>query len=627
MVTQNYDRFQSNYIISVCYSYRADYPLNTQAATGVSRDPTSLLSRSMFTAAEDDLLLRGVIILSNSSTCSSENMWVQLKEKFLPSKDPQLLEYRYQTLINGTSADGEKFRRYVDLKRERKRNIRNWSIDEDIDLLKGFQLFGSDKWHMINLYFLPHRPKKELRNRWSYLLKEWARQLSDDKKPPVLKNGTFSPHVSDFLLSLRTRGSQAELLEPPLDVVAHSTEQANFNTANNVSRMKIDQAPPQSLTSEHSDGHLHSANSFASHLLSFRGTPMVQAAYGRSNSLISQGLMNASAPASTNTREAIVDGDADEDVLDDNSDGSADSSDNEALQAIGKKTESTFHKIGATSNVVCDPRTNWKLKSELLQKKSSSKIVPNEPHFAAAAQRKSNLTNIASPRNDPAPTESPFNGACALSPPPDQSLIQFADHSFGDCNFLNNTVFGPDVFATRQIGNSTAFAGSVSPIRSPGGRLRTLVRKRSGLGVFEAIPGDSGVLESDKDLMSPRQSFLSRKIQKRDQNNLAVTNTGHSSGHISNSVPILVEDMHPTHPGRVVAQSDAFSASIVSPKSGLRQRQKDSNLGEISSVQIMSNSGGQMPSQITSSLFAQVKQSIVNKLDPQMKNRENSSKL
>ncbi len=48
---------------------------------------------------------------------------------------------------------------------------KQWDIDQDINLLKGFQVFGP-KFNMIKMYFLPDRHKTVIRNRlYTALLK------------------------------------------------------------------------------------------------------------------------------------------------------------------------------------------------------------------------------------------------------------------------------------------------------------------------------------------------------------------------------------------------------------------------------------------------------------------------
>jgi len=103
--------------------------------------------------------------------------------------------------------------------KERGRSQRKWSLEEDIDLLKGFQVYG-DKWPMINLYFLPHRSRRELKSRWGALLKESGKSSSDGLGP-IRQDGTISTSLASFLTELRVRGAQAE--EAPMIAAAHGT--------------------------------------------------------------------------------------------------------------------------------------------------------------------------------------------------------------------------------------------------------------------------------------------------------------------------------------------------------------------------------------------------------------------
>lgn len=61
--------------------------------------------------------------------------------------------------------------RYLKLEPDAKSRDSRWTHFEDVDLLRGFFALG-DKWHLISLYFLPHRKKKELKLRWSLILKQ-----------------------------------------------------------------------------------------------------------------------------------------------------------------------------------------------------------------------------------------------------------------------------------------------------------------------------------------------------------------------------------------------------------------------------------------------------------------------
>jgi hypothetical protein len=193
----------------VCSVLSLDYPCRN-AISGVVSDPSSLLSRSLFTPAEDDLLLRGLMHVGQTpgSLNSSDNLWSTIREKFLPSKDKQLLEFRYTQLVNAVGPEGDKFKKYVKLMRERGKSQPKWTLEEDIDLLKGFQVYG-DKWHMINLYFLPHRPRRELKSRWTTLLKDSSKAFPD-MKGPVRPDGSINSNVTYFLADLKNRGAQAE---------------------------------------------------------------------------------------------------------------------------------------------------------------------------------------------------------------------------------------------------------------------------------------------------------------------------------------------------------------------------------------------------------------------------------
>lgn len=57
------------------------------------------------------------------------------------------------------------FFRYRELEMENKiHSTKKWTRDEEIALLKGFQIFGN-KWHMVKLYFLPYKTRNEIKLR------------------------------------------------------------------------------------------------------------------------------------------------------------------------------------------------------------------------------------------------------------------------------------------------------------------------------------------------------------------------------------------------------------------------------------------------------------------------------
>jgi hypothetical protein len=98
-----------------CLLPSASYPLGEEFAQSV--DPTSLFQRSIFTPAEDDLLLRGMILTSYDSpsgpaaaAAQTEGTdWEEVQRRYLPSKDKRLLQYRQIQLIS--CEENSKFQR------------------------------------------------------------------------------------------------------------------------------------------------------------------------------------------------------------------------------------------------------------------------------------------------------------------------------------------------------------------------------------------------------------------------------------------------------------------------------------------------------------------------------------
>ena len=198
-----------------------DYPLTPEFVETVN--PASLYGSTIFTPAEDDLLLRGIISVNNAEdkdTRSSGQWESRVKEKFLPSKEEQLLQYRQLQLSSGP--DDTKFKRYRAFEIEKQRH-QKWTLGEDKELLRGFQVFGS-KWFMIKLYFLPNKSRHEIKqrytgkvcrdylnyeskllyhNRWSYLLKDWEKKFQKNSLKSVVKSdGKLVKSMKQFLKSL-----------------------------------------------------------------------------------------------------------------------------------------------------------------------------------------------------------------------------------------------------------------------------------------------------------------------------------------------------------------------------------------------------------------------------------------
>lgn len=85
-----------------CLIPTPSYPLGEDVMAGT--DTSSLMGRSLFTPAEDDLLLRGIIK-------HGEDSWKLIREHFLPSKEEQLLQFRFRQMTSPTAKEASKFKR------------------------------------------------------------------------------------------------------------------------------------------------------------------------------------------------------------------------------------------------------------------------------------------------------------------------------------------------------------------------------------------------------------------------------------------------------------------------------------------------------------------------------------
>jgi len=152
-----------------CLLPSANYPLpHTLFA---STDPGSLTGRCLFTPAEDDLLLRGasstVDAQSQQTTAAAAySRWDSVRARLLPNKESQLLQFRYSQMVSLSSATIEEnnFRKFIRCDAEHNARDSKWTHIEELDLLRGFQLFG-EKWPLIKMFFLPHRNTHQIRIR------------------------------------------------------------------------------------------------------------------------------------------------------------------------------------------------------------------------------------------------------------------------------------------------------------------------------------------------------------------------------------------------------------------------------------------------------------------------------
>lgn len=73
----------------------ACYPLPAPLVR--SLDPSTLMGRCLFTPAEDDLLLRGIMITGDGD-------WEQIRAAYMPSKVAQTLQFRYTQMTSITAS-------------------------------------------------------------------------------------------------------------------------------------------------------------------------------------------------------------------------------------------------------------------------------------------------------------------------------------------------------------------------------------------------------------------------------------------------------------------------------------------------------------------------------------------
>lgn len=157
-----------------CLLPSASYPL--PHSLFASTDPGSLTGRCLFTPAEDDLLLRGASsTVDTTQSCqqaaamppSSSSRWDSVRARLLPNKEAQLLQFRYSQMVSLSSAvriEENNFRKFIRYEAEYGARDSKWTHLEELDLLRGFQLFG-EKWPLIKMFFLPHRKAHQIRIR------------------------------------------------------------------------------------------------------------------------------------------------------------------------------------------------------------------------------------------------------------------------------------------------------------------------------------------------------------------------------------------------------------------------------------------------------------------------------
>lgn len=105
-----------------------------------------------------------------------------------------------------SAKEASKFKRYAALEKGNK-GREKWSHEEDLDLLRGYQIYGQDKWPLIGIYFFPHRCHKELKARWLAIQKQWERAFSGSLLPITFQ--TELPPSSKMLLHFLKENSDS----------------------------------------------------------------------------------------------------------------------------------------------------------------------------------------------------------------------------------------------------------------------------------------------------------------------------------------------------------------------------------------------------------------------------------
>ena len=115
-----------------CIIPSPSYPLSSEGLEG--SDPKSLSGRTIFTPAEDDLLLRGLVSFGED--------WAKISSQMIPSKSEQLLQFRCRQLLanNSNTPENNRIKRYYQLEKEKRTRGSNWTHNEDLNLLRGMYL-------------------------------------------------------------------------------------------------------------------------------------------------------------------------------------------------------------------------------------------------------------------------------------------------------------------------------------------------------------------------------------------------------------------------------------------------------------------------------------------------------
>jgi len=166
-------------------------------------------NRNQYTAAEDNLILRGVNLYG-------EKEWVLVSDRFLPDRQVNHIAQRYNRLTfliykaNGVSIgdkgelppmpkigkngtyDEEKANEIKPAEAPTTMNVHRWTLEEDLAILKAVPVFGSC-WADISSKLMPHRDRGHIRKRYQVLERRMPKgvckvnlkRMFADRSPPA----------------------------------------------------------------------------------------------------------------------------------------------------------------------------------------------------------------------------------------------------------------------------------------------------------------------------------------------------------------------------------------------------------------------------------------------------------
>jgi hypothetical protein len=228
-------------------------------------------NRNQFTAAEDNLVLRGVVrivllvvdgllipgviaiyithtFLYTIASCQNlygEKQWILIADRFLPDRSVNIISQRYSKICvllykahgveidaNGNLPTPPRFDKVDQLDQEAISkikpaaapavlNVHRWSLEEDITLLKSVPLLGN-QWAELSNRIIPHRDRGHLRKRYQVLERRIKATVTRSKRSeaimlprttPILVSTQRPPATKTTVLPKKRKGGP---VKPPM---------------------------------------------------------------------------------------------------------------------------------------------------------------------------------------------------------------------------------------------------------------------------------------------------------------------------------------------------------------------------------------------------------------------------